>query len=69
MGDKEFLKAEYLLPMYIDKLLQVGKVSVKVLDTNDKWFGVTYKEDKDGVVKAIKKLINEGEYPQNLWKK
>ena len=59
MGDKEFLKAEYLLPMYIDKLLQVGKVSVKVLDTNDKWFGVTYKEDKDYVVKSFARLIED----------
>ena len=42
MGDKDILKAEYLLPIYIDELLQAGKVSVKVLDTNDKWFGVTY---------------------------
>ena len=40
MGDKDILKAEYLLPIYIDELLQSGKVSVKVLDTNDKWFGV-----------------------------
>ena len=42
MGNKDILKAEYLLPIYIDELLQAGKVSVKVLDTNDKWFGVTY---------------------------
>ena len=47
MGDKNILKAEYLLPIYIDELLQAGKVSVKVLDSNDKWFGVTYKEDKE----------------------
>ena len=49
MGDKDLLKAEYLLPIYIDELLQANKVSVKVLDTNDKWFGVTYKEDKEYV--------------------
>jgi hypothetical protein len=42
----KLLKAEYLLPIYIDELLQNGKVSVKVLDSHDKWFGVTYKEDK-----------------------
>lgn len=40
MGDKDILKAEYLLPIYIDELFQAGKVSVKVLDTNDKWFAV-----------------------------
>ena len=57
MGDKDILKAEYLLPIYIDELLQAGRVSVKVLDTNDKWFGVTYKEDKDYVVKSFAKII------------
>ena len=51
------MKAEYLLPIYIDELLQAGKVSVKVLDTNDKQFGVTYKEDKDYVVKSFARLI------------
>ena len=40
MGDNDILKAEYLLPIYIDELLQAGRVFVKVLDTNDKWFGV-----------------------------
>lgn len=49
------VQAEYLLPIYIDELLQAGRVSVKVLDTNDKWFGVTYKEDKDYVVKSFAK--------------
>ena len=56
---KDILKAEYLLPIYIDELLQAGKVSVKVLDTNDKWFGVTYKEDKDYVVKLFAGLIED----------
>lgn len=42
MGDRDILKAEYLLPICIDELLQANKVSVKVLDTNDKWFGVIY---------------------------
>lgn len=67
MGDKDILKAEYLLPIYIDELLQSGKVSVKVLDTNDKWFGVTYKEDKDYVVKSFAKLIEAGVYQKNLF--
>ena len=67
MGDKDILKAEYLLPIYIDELLQAGRVSVKVLDTNDKWFGVTYKEDKDYVVKSFAKLIEDGVYQKNLF--
>ena len=67
MGDKDILKAEYLLPIYIDELLQAGRVSVKMLDTNDKWFGVTYKEDKDYVVKSFAKLIEDGVYQKNLF--
>ena len=67
MGDKDILKAEYLLPIYIDELLQEGKVSVKVLDTNDKWFGVTYKEDKEYVIESFAKLIEAGVYTKNLF--
>lgn len=61
------IKREYLLPTIVDNLLQAGKASVKVLETQDKWFGVTYKEDKEGVVASIKKLISDGVYPENLW--
>ena len=68
MGDKDILKAEYLLPIYIDELLQADRVSVKVLDTKDKWFGVTYKEDKDYVVKSFAKLIEDGVYQRDLFK-
>ena len=67
MGDKDILKAEYLLPIYIDELLQADKVSVKVLDSHDKWFGVTYKEDKDYVVKSFAKLIEDGVYAEKLF--
>lgn len=68
MGNKDILKAEYLLPIYIDELLQASRVSVKVLDTNDKWFGVTYKEDKDYVVRSFAKLIEDGVYQRDLFK-
>ena len=67
MGDKDVLKAEYLLPIYIDELFQAGKVSVKVLDSHDKWFGVTYKEDKDYVVESFGKLIDAGVYAEDLF--
>ena len=67
MGDKDVLKAEYLLPIYIDELLQAGKVSVKVLDSHDTWFGVTYKEDKDYVVESFGKLIDAGVYAEDLF--
>lgn len=61
------LKAEYLLPIHIGQLLENKVVSVKVLPTNDKWFGVTYKEDKDYVIESFKKLIEAGEYNINLF--
>ncbi len=61
------LKAEYLLPNIVDDLLQHGQASVKVLSTPDKWFGVTYAEDKDTVVEAFKELIAAGVYKESLW--
>lgn len=61
------LKAEYLLPIHIGELLRDGEVSVKVLETQDKWFGVTYKEDKDFVVESFKKLIADGVYNADLF--
>lgn len=61
------LKAEYLLPIYIDELLQKGAVSVKVLPTNDKWFGVTYAEDKPVVIESFAKLVADGVYGQDLF--
>ena len=61
------LKAEYLLPTLIGSLLRENKCTVKVLETHDKWFGVTYKEDKPEVVKSFKKLIEEGVYSTDLY--
>ncbi|MDO5540967.1 MAG: sugar phosphate nucleotidyltransferase [Eubacteriales bacterium] len=61
------LKAEYLLPTLIGGLLREGKFTVKVLETNDRWFGVTYKEDKATVVESFKKLIADGVYREELY--
>lgn len=61
------MKAEYLLPIIIGKLLEEGKVSVKVLESSDKWFGVTYAEDKAYVVESFKQLIDEGVYKEELF--
>lgn len=66
-GSEREMKAEYLLPIYIDELLKKGKVSVKVLKTSDKWFGVTYKEDKPAVVESFGKLIEAGVYKEDLF--
>lgn len=61
------LKCEYFLPFVVDELLTEEKATVKVLKSMDKWYGVTYKEDKPVVVAAIQKLKDEGLYPQKLW--
>lgn len=61
------LKAEYLLPTHIGGLLREGKITVKILETADKWFGVTYKEDKETVVESFKKLITDGVYEEDLY--
>lgn len=60
-------KGEYLLPTIIGGLLQEGKMQVKVLQSHDKWFGVTYKEDKKDVVAEIQKLIADGVYAEKLF--
>lgn len=61
------LKSEYLLPGVIDQMLQNGHASVKVLETPDQWFGVTYAQDKEGVAQAFAKLVADGVYPAKLW--
>lgn len=61
------LKAEYLLPSIIDQCIRDGKAKVRVLETRDKWFGVTYKEDKPAVVASIRKLVEDGVYPEKLF--
>lgn len=63
----EDLKGEYLLPTIIGDLLSEGRVEVTVLESNDKWFGVTYKEDKQAVAEALNKLIEDGVYPAKLY--
>ena len=63
------LKCEYFLPFVVDDLLKEGKAMVKVLPTKEKWYGVTYKEDKALVVQALKEKAGSGEYPLCLWKK
>ena len=71
----EFLEAnkdnlndcEFLIPIVLNELLEEKTVKVNILETNATWYGVTYKEDKEMVVNAINKLIEEGQYNKNLW--
>lgn len=61
------LKCEYFLPFVVDELLKENKAEVTVLRSVDRWYGVTYKEDKAVVVKAIKDMKAKGDYPEKLW--
>ena len=61
------LKAECYLPFVVDDLIKADKATVKVLTSSDKWFGVTYKEDKPFVVESIQGLKDKGVYPEKLW--
>lgn len=65
--EKNPLKCEFFLPSVVGELLDEGKATVKVLKSMDKWYGVTYKQDKPVVVAAIQALKDQGLYPQNLW--
>lgn len=64
---KNPLKCEYFLPFVVDELLKEGRAEVKVLHSEDNWYGVTYKEDKKVVVDAVKALKAKGCYPETLW--
>jgi len=59
--------AEFYLPVFVNELVEDGKSEVKVLETSAKWFGVTYREDKAAVQKAIRDLVKAGKYPEKLW--
>ena len=61
------LKAEYFIPLMVNKLINEGTTTVKVLDTTSKWFGVTYAADRQGVVDKIQSLVDAGEYPSKLF--
>jgi hypothetical protein len=66
-GAKE--KSEWYIPFVVDELIREGKADCKVLPTESSWFGVTYREDKPYVMAEIKKLVDAGEYPADLFSK
>ena len=65
--NKENIKAEFYLPLIVNKMLQNKKASVKVLESDSKWFGVTYSGDKEKAQNEIKRLKENGVYPKKLW--
>ena len=62
------LKGEYFLPSAVDALLRAGKATVRVLRSDDRWYGVTYREDKPVVMNALRSLAEAGVYPTPLWR-
>lgn len=67
LANKEKPKSEFFIPLVAENLIKTGKASFKVIPTQNKWFGVTYVEDKPIVQESIDELVNSGEYPANLW--
>lgn len=61
-------KAEFFLPFVLNEIVKSRQARVKVMLTPEKWFGVTYREDKETAQQKLKALVNEGVYPENLWK-
>jgi dTDP-glucose pyrophosphorylase len=61
------LKAEFYIPSVVNELIRSKQATVRILKSNDKWFGMTYKEDRLTVVKSIRELVRTGVYPENLW--
>lgn len=65
--DKEDIKSEYLLPKIIGDMLQKKQVQVRVLESKDRWLGVTYQEDRQLVAESVRELVNVGAYPEKLF--
>lgn len=65
---EDLTKCEYLIPFVVFEEIEKGNATVKVLKTDAVWQGITYREDKDKVVNALKELVDSGEYPKGLWK-
>ena len=61
------LKCEYFLPSVVNGVVEEGRAQVTVLKSYDRWYGVTYKEDKQTVMDAIRKMKEDGLYPEKLW--
>ncbi len=62
------MKGEYFMPFVVSELLKEEKATVKVLPSREKWYGVTYKEDRETVVQALQSMKDKGLYPEKLWK-
>jgi hypothetical protein len=61
------LKSEFYLPFVVDSLIRSGKAEISMLHSRDSWFGMTYKEDRPMVQRALAKLVESGAYPEKLF--
>jgi hypothetical protein len=61
------LKGEFYVPLVVGELIKEKKATVRVLPTKEQWYGVTYRNDKPLIIRAMKKKKADGEYPQELW--
>ena len=61
------MKAEYYLPFAVDALIKDGKATAKVLTTDSRWYGVTYREDKPTICAAVAAMTENGDYPADLY--
>jgi UTP-glucose-1-phosphate uridylyltransferase len=61
------LKAEFFIPSVVNDLIENKEATIKLLTSNDQWFGVTYQEDKDITINKVNELVANGNYPENLW--
>ena len=68
-GHRDQPRAEFFIPLVVNRLVQEGRIKMSVLSTNEKWYGVTYREDKPFVEKAFQTLVGEAKYPEALWAK
>jgi hypothetical protein len=59
--------AEFYIPFAMNEVIRSGKARVKALQTKEKWFGVTYREDREMVITNLRKLVDAGVYPPDLW--
>jgi adenylosuccinate synthase len=64
---KNLEKEEFLIPSILENMIKENKCKIKVLGTTSKWYGITYPEDKERVMNAIKDLVNKKEYNNKLW--
>lgn len=66
-GMEDPMKGEYYLPSAVDSLIHAGRATVKILETHERWYGVTWQEDKPFVMQAIADMVARGDYPEKLW--